>query len=79
MKLWKEEQLPRAEKERKPTLRRKWENAFVGRHMDNVLKETYVVSVLNLYLETDTRLREERGQSSSPAPDTKAETDGQEP
>ena len=60
MKMWKEEQLPRAEKEREPFLRGKWENAFIGRHMDNVLKETYVVSVMILYLETDTRLREEK-------------------
>ena len=60
MTLWKETQLPRADKERKPVLRGKWENAFIGRHMDNVLKETYVVSDMILYLETDTRLREEK-------------------
>ena len=29
-KLWREEQLPRVNKERKPTLRGKWENTFCG-------------------------------------------------
>ena len=61
MKQWKEEQLPRAEKERKPTLRGRWENALNRRQMDNALKGTHVVQVMNLYLETDTRLREEKG------------------
>ena len=37
-KLWKEEQSPRVKKERKPTLRGKWESVFSGRHMDKCSK-----------------------------------------
>ena len=44
MKLWREVQLPRVEKERNPTLK-------VGFH---------VVLVMNLYQATDTRLRDEQ-------------------
>ena len=51
VKLWKEEQLPRFEKERKPMLRGKWENAVRGKQMCSVRMETLVVSVMNLYLE----------------------------
>ena len=53
MILWKEEQLPRVVKERKPTLRGKWENAISGLQMDSVRKETLVFSLMTLYLETD--------------------------
>ena len=60
MKLWKEEQLPRVEKERKSTLRGKWENAITGEHMGSVRKETLVVSVMNRCLETGTRLRDDQ-------------------
>ena len=58
--LWREEQLPRVNKERKPTLRGKWENAFCGRQMDNVPKEAHVVSPMILHLGTDARIREEK-------------------
>ena len=44
--LWKEDQSPRVKKERKPTLRGKWESVFSGRHTDNVPKETHAVSVM---------------------------------
>ena len=45
--LWKGDQSPRVKKERKPTLRRKWERVFSGRHTDNVpAEETHVVSVM---------------------------------
>ena len=44
--LWNEDQLPRVKKERKLALRAKWESVFSGRHMDNVPKETHVVSVM---------------------------------
>ena len=33
-------------KERKPTLRGKWESVFSGRHMDSVPKEAHAVSVM---------------------------------
>ena len=46
--------------ERKPTLRGKWENAFSGREMDNVPKETHVVSPMILYLGTGARIRKEK-------------------
>ena len=35
-----------SKKERKPTLRGKWESVFSGGHMDNVPKETHVVSLM---------------------------------
>ena len=35
-----------------PTLTGKWENVFSGNRMDNVRKETHVVSVMNQPLET---------------------------
>ena len=44
--LWKEGQSPRVKRERKPSLRGKWESVFSGRHMDNVPEETHVVSVM---------------------------------
>ena len=44
--MWKEEQSRRVRKERKPTLRGKWESVFSGRPMDNVQKETHAVSVM---------------------------------
>ena len=79
MTLWIEEELPRVEKERKPTLREKWEKPFNGWQKDNVPKETCAVSPMIRYLETDTRLKGGKGQSSSPAPDTKDKTVGQHP
>ena len=47
--LWNEDQLPRVKQETKPTLRRKWESVFSRTHMDNVPKETHVVSVMTFY------------------------------
>ena len=44
--LWNEDQLPRVRKETKPTLRGKWESVLSGRLMDNVSKQTIVVSVM---------------------------------
>ena len=35
-----------SKKERKPTLRGKWESVFSGRHMDSVPKEAHAVSVM---------------------------------
>ena len=42
--MWKEEQSPRVQQERRPTLKGKWESVFSGRHTDNVAKETIVLS-----------------------------------
>ena len=47
---WNEDQSPRVKKERKPTLRGKWESVFSGSHMDNVSKETHAVSVMTHWL-----------------------------
>ena len=66
MKLWKEEQWPRVDKERNPTWRRKWENAISGKQMDSVRKETHVASVMNVYLAADTRRSDE--QDNRPLP-----------
>ena len=44
--LWKGDHSPRVQKDRKPTLRGKWESVFSGRHMDNVPKQTHAVSVM---------------------------------
>ena len=43
--LWKGDQSPRV-KRKESLLRRKWESVFSERHMDNVPKETHVVSVM---------------------------------
>ena len=43
----------------------------------NVRKETHVVSLMNTPLETVTEVTDEKGQSSSPAPNSKAKTDGE--
>ena len=60
--LWKEDQSPRVKKERKPTLRGKWEGVFNGKHMDNVPKETHVVSAMTQWpLETVALARDEKG------------------
>ena len=45
-KLWNEDQSPRVKKERKPTLRGKWQSVLSRSYMDNVRKETHVVSVM---------------------------------
>ena len=47
--LWKEVQSPRVRKKTKPMLREKCGSVFSGRHMDNVPKETPVVSVMTIY------------------------------
>ena len=59
--LWNEDQSPRVKEETKPTLRGKWKSVFSGRHMDNVPKETRVVSVMkHKTLETVDKVRDER-------------------
>ena len=59
--LWNEDQLP-SKKETKLTLRAKWETVFSGKHMDNVPKETHVVSVMTFQpLETRAKVRDEKG------------------
>ena len=59
--LWNGDQSPRVKKERKPTLRGKWESVFSGRHMDNVPKETHVVSVMtSKTLDTEAKARDEK-------------------
>ena len=61
MKLWIEEGVSKSrEEESKPTLREQRENAFNGSQRDNVPKETCAVSTMTLYLETDTRFKEEK-------------------
>ena len=46
--------------------------------MDNVQKETHVVSVMtDQYKDTCTVVSDEKGRSSFPAPNTKAKTDGE--
>ena len=60
MKLRTEEQLPRVEKGRKPTLRGKWENAFNGRQIDNFPKETCAVSPMTLYVEVGSEEKDNR-------------------
>ena len=59
--MWREDQSPRVKKEKKRTLKGKWESIFSGSHMDNVRKETHVVSVMiHLPLETVTAVRDEK-------------------
>ena len=55
------DQSPRVNKERKPALRGKWKSVFSGKHMDNVPKETRVVSVMTSKpLETVAKIRDEK-------------------
>ena len=77
--MWKEDQSPRVKKERKPTLRGKWESVFSGRHIDNVPKETHAVSVMTQKASGNTGDGQRRkGRSSSPASHKKAkQTDGE--
>ena len=65
------------QKGKNPTLKRRWENAVSGRQLDSALKETHVFSVMIQHMEADARLRDEKGQHSSPALDTRARTDGE--
>ena len=59
--LWKGDQSPRVKKERKLTLRWKWESVFSGRHMDNVPEETLAISVMiQEPLETGGKVRDKR-------------------
>ena len=60
--LWNEDQPPRVKKERKRTLRGMWESVFRGRHLDNVPKETHVVSVMTQAkpLGTAAKVRDEK-------------------
>ena len=53
------EQQPRASKEEKPVWRGKWDNAVSGTQLDNVRKETHVISVMVERLETDA-IRDEK-------------------
>ena len=66
MKWWRGDQYPKVKKERKPTLRGKWENAINGKQTDNVRKEIQVVSVTNPHLETDAREDEKNNRSLQP-------------
>ena len=67
--LWNEDQSPRVKKERKPTLRGKWESGFSGRHTDNVPKEAHVVSVMTSKpLETVALVRDEKDDRLLPHP-----------
>ena len=60
-KLWREEQSPIVEKERKPTLRGKWLSVFSGSHMDKVRNFSHVVSVMtDKHKETRTAVRGEK-------------------
>ena len=78
--LWNEDQLQRVKKETKPTLKGKWESVFSGKHMDNVPKETHVVSVMTLWASGNKGKGQRRkGRSSSPASHSKTkQTDGEE-
>ena len=58
-RLWKGDQTPWVKKERKPTLRGKWESVSSGRHMDSDREETHVVSVMSQgSLETVAKVRD---------------------
>ena len=58
-----------SKKEGKLTLRGKWESVFSGRHMDNVPKETHVVSVMTSKpLKIVARVRNEKGDCLLPHP-----------
>ena len=60
--LWNEEQSPRVKKDRKPACREEsGVSVFSGKHMDNVQKETHVVSVMtNLHKDTCAVVRDKK-------------------
>ena len=61
---------------RKACVGGEWESVFSGNHRDNARKKTHVVSVMtNKHKETCAVVRDEKGRSSSPAPNSKAKTD----
>ena len=67
--LWKRFSYQESKKERKPTLRGKWESVFSGRHTDNVRQETRVVSVMtHKSLETRAVVRDKKGDRLLPHP-----------
>ena len=77
--LWKGDQSPRVKKEREPTLRGKREGVFSGRDMDNVPKETHVVSFMTPSpVETRAKGQRRKGRSSSPASHSKQNPHKQE-
>ena len=67
----------KCQRERKPTSRGKWASAFSGRHMDNVPKETHVVSVMTMATGNSGAGQRWEGRSSSPASHWKANTSGE--
>ena len=70
--LWKEDQSPRVEKERKPVLRGKWESVSSGKHMDSVPEETHVVSVMTQWpLAAVALVRDEKDDRLLPHPSRK--------
>ena len=46
-------------------------------NLDTVRQETHVVSVIAQHLQADARFKGEKGEQSSPAPDSKARTDSE--
>ena len=76
-KLWKEKQSPRVKKERKPTLRGKWESAFSGKAHGQYSKGDSCSFSHDRQVQGDLYGGQRRkGRSSSPAPNSKAKTDG---
>ena len=58
-------------------LKGKWEIAGSGKQLDNVLKETRVVSIMELeLLVTGANFLNKKERTSSPAPNSKATKDG---
>ena len=69
-----EEQSPRVTKGRKLTLRGKWEIAIIGKQLDNVRRR--LISHGQIVTGTSGEDQGRKGQSSCPAPNSKAKPDG---
>ena len=54
--LWKGSSVTKSQKGNRANVERgKWKSVFSGKHMDNVPKETHVVSVMTLFSPVETR------------------------
>ena len=68
----------RKEEKKRPARKGRWENAISGKQLDSVRKETHVVSFSHDPASGYRRDQGREGQSSSPAPKAKAQTDGKD-
>ena len=63
------ESVTKSQKGKKADVRGKWKSVFIGRHINNVRKETHAASVMtNLLMETCAKVRDEKDDRLLPHP-----------